>query len=278
MKKLTALILASALLMSLAACSSGSSGSTRSDVEIPETVLVDEAGIKITATGYDPDQGAFGPGISLLIENSSGQNLTVQTRDSSVNGYMVETVMSCDIAAGKKANDGVTFTETDMEQCGITDPKIFEFSFHIFTQDGWDDYLDTEPVTVLAAGAEGFTQTVDDTGDTVCDQNGIRIVSKGLSEDESSLGPCIVFFIDNTSDQAMTVQARNLSINGTMFDDYTFSVDIVPGKHAVDTLTFLDTGLEESGITDIQNVELSFNLSTQSFETVAETAPVTLTF
>lgn len=69
---------------------------------IAETVLVDESDIKITATGLDAD-GFLGVEVKLLIENNSDQDLTFQARNVSVNGYMVEPIMSADVAAGKKA-------------------------------------------------------------------------------------------------------------------------------------------------------------------------------
>ena len=56
---------------------------------INETVLVDEAGIKITAKSFDPN-GFWGPEVKLLIENNSGTDLTFQARNASVNGYMTK--------------------------------------------------------------------------------------------------------------------------------------------------------------------------------------------
>ena len=53
------------------------------EIAISETILVDEAGIKITAKSFDAG-GVFGPEIKLLIENDSGEDLTVQSRNTSV--------------------------------------------------------------------------------------------------------------------------------------------------------------------------------------------------
>ena len=51
---------------------------------IEETVLLDESGIKITATGLE--DGWLGTDLKLLIENNGDTNVTVQVRNSSVNG------------------------------------------------------------------------------------------------------------------------------------------------------------------------------------------------
>ena len=61
-------------------------------VTIEETVLLDESGIKITATGLE--DGWLGTDLKLLIENNGDTNVTVQARNSSVNGFMVDTMMS----------------------------------------------------------------------------------------------------------------------------------------------------------------------------------------
>ena len=39
----------------------------------------------------------------LYIENNSDKNVTIQVRDVSVNGFMVESSMLEDVMAGKKA-------------------------------------------------------------------------------------------------------------------------------------------------------------------------------
>ena len=58
-----------------------------------------------------------------------------------------------------------------------------------------------------------------------------------------------------------------------------FSADIMPGKKAVDAITFLDSDLEDNGITNIEDVEVSFNIfNTDSWDTVVDTDVVTISF
>ena len=114
---------------------------------ISKKVLVDEAGVKITAKQLDFDN-IFGPEVKLLIENNSGKNLTFQARDVSINGYMVEPVMSQDVLSGKKVNDDMMFMSSDLESSGITDIANIEVQFHIFDTDSWDTIVDTDAVNV----------------------------------------------------------------------------------------------------------------------------------
>lgn len=302
MKKMLSLALAFVLVLSLAACggsaggdvkepSSVSTGDTEpqtngddnaaepsapADATIEETVLVDESGVKITAKSLGTES-LFGAELKLLIENNSGKDLTIQCRNASVNGYMVETMMSADVVNGKKANDSITFMSSDLEACGITSIADMEFSFHIFTTADWEAYLDTALIQLKTSIADTYTYTFDDSGEVAYDANGVKIVIKGLS-DSSIFGPGVMVYIENNREKGVTVQTRDVSINGFMASAM-FSSDVMPGKKAVDTITFLSSELEENEITSIQDVELSFHIfDTDSMDGIVDTDVVHMTF
>jgi len=246
-------------------------------ITIEEAVLYDQNDMKITAKGFD-SKSAFGPSVKLLIENNGTKSMTVQTRNASVNGYMIDTIFSCDVAAGKKANDELFFMNSDLALAGITTIAEMEFSFHFFESDSWSNDFDSDPVTIKTSAAEGYTFTFDDTGHKVYDENGIELVVKGLAKDDSWLGPQVVVFISNTSGKDFTVQARDVSINGFMVESL-FSTDVTIGKHAVDTIIFLSSDLEKNGIETIDEIELSFHVFDMDYwNTMVDTAPVTINF
>ncbi len=301
MKKTSTIILALILTVSLTACVSYSPeevnppsdvviGNDTDDIhqngqnEVPEeapsitqTVLVDEAGVKITAKSLDADS-LFGPEIKLLIENNSGKDLTFQCRNASVNGYMAETMMSVDVANGKKANDSLTFMKSDLEMCGVDIIADMEFSFHIFDSEDWDTYLDTSTIQLKTSAADTYKYTYDDSGDLACNGNGVRIIIKGLADDASIFGPSIVVYIENNSGESITVQTRDVSINGFMVDAI-FSCDVAAGKRAVSAITFMDSDLEENEITSINDVDLSFHIyDADSWETIVDTEIVNISF
>jgi len=301
MKRVLGIVLALVMAMTLMACggtsggeiqeSSNVSGGNHSggdlhgaqakeqekEVTISEMVLVDEAGIRITAKSLETDE-LFGPEIKLLIENNTGKSLTFQCRNASVNGYMVDTMMSVDVADGKKANDGLTFMRSDLEACGIDAIADVEISFHVFDMSNWETYLDTDPIQIKTSISDTYEYTFDDSGNLAYEGNGIKIVVKGLAEDENILGPGIVVYIENTGDKDVTVQARDVSINGFMVDAM-FSCDVVAGKRAVDTITFLESDLEENDITAIGDVELIFHVfDMDKWETIVDTDTVSITF
>lgn len=300
MKKLLAIILSLVLITSLVSCVTISDDEIKepSDVSVEgedkesedgdkvvvkdekvtvdEAVLVDEAGIKITAKSLENDN-FFGPELKLLIENNSGKDLTFQCRDASVNGCMVDTTMSVEVVNGKKANDGISFMQSDLESYKIDKIADMEFSFYIYDSD-WETYLDTDVIRIETSVADTYEYKYDDSGDIAYSGNGIKIIIKGLSEDDSIFGPSVVVYIENTSDKNVTVQARDVSINGFMVNAM-FSCEITAGKRAIDTITFMSNELEDNGITSIEDVELSFHVfDSDDWDGIVDTELVKITF
>ena len=251
--------------------------SAQTKAEIEEVLLVDTSGIKITAKQLSLD-GLLGPNLQLLIENNSELNLTVQARNSAVNGYMIETMMSVDVASGKKANDTLTFLSSDLDSCGIETIADMEFSFNIFNTEGWENYLDKEQLHIENSAASTYQYSYDDSGSPIYTDDGLTIVSKGISENDSLLGPGLVLYLHNSGDSPLTVQVRDLSLNGFMVDSI-FSEDILPGKHAVSTLTFLSSSLEDNNITELSELEFSFHIfHSDDWSVSTDSALITLTF
>lgn len=300
MKRTLVFILVVILAISLAACGESSTGEVKgpsnvtignndeaqqetsteeikaTEVTINETVLVDESGVKIIAKRLD--KSFMGTEIKLLIENNSGKDLTFQCRNASVNGYMVDTMMSVDVVNGKKANDSLTFMESDFDLCGIDVIADIELAFHIFDTAEWETYLDTDVIRIKTSIADTFEYIYDDSGDLAYEGNGAKVVVKGLAENESIFGPSIVVYIENNGEKNITVQTKDVSINGFMVDAI-FSSDVVAGKRAVDAITFMETDLDENEITSIDDVELSFHIfDSDKWDTIVDTEVVKITF
>ena len=243
------------------------------EITIDEQLLLDRDGIVITATGLE--ETWLGPEINILIENNSGQPLTVQARNTSVNGYMVEPVFSCDVAPGKKANDSITFTGSDLQKCGIEVIARVELVFHVFNTDSWATVFDSEPVVIETSAAGTYTQEYDTSGTVVFDEAGFKIIFKGIAE--SMMGPEAVLYIENNSAENITVQARNTSVNGYMVEPI-FSCDVVQGKKAVDSLSFFEEDLAKNGIEKIEEIELYFHIfSPESWNTILDTGTIKVT-
>lgn len=111
-------------------------------------VIMEQNGLKITFLGFAPKAtGLKGYDIKLKIENNSGKDYTVQVRELSANGIMADSIFSCDVKAGKVANDVIWLYNLEMR--GITLPiTSAEFSFHIFNTNDWSDSFDSDIINI----------------------------------------------------------------------------------------------------------------------------------
>lgn len=247
------------------------------DVTVKETVLLDESGVKITLKSilFDDDD----PTLSLLLENNTDKNLCFQTRGFSVNGYMADNYFSPEVAAGKKANESMEIESSSLEKYDIETIADVEFSFHIFNSDDGDKYVvDTEPVCIKTSAASTYEYTYDDSGTPIYNGNGITIVFKEMLEDEDDEEVCLRFFVHNESDGNITIQARDLSINGFMVDD-TLSDDIASKKYALADIKIDKSELERNDITNITDAEFYFHIfNSDDWNDSIDTDIVSLTF
>lgn len=111
------------------------------------TLLVEKDGIKITYTGVDYS-GTSGPKLKVLIENNTSKTYAVQARECSVNGFMIQPTFSANVAAGKKVNDELSFSKSNMDKNGVSSIQTVELFFHIFNWDAMSDSFDTTKVTI----------------------------------------------------------------------------------------------------------------------------------
>lgn len=245
------------------------------DVTLAKTVLFDQDGIRITATGLSTDS-LFGPELNLLVENDSAQNIVVQPNYCMVNGYMMDGLLSADVAAGKKANDTLDFLSNALARCGIETITDIELDLVVSDGDSWQTLYETGPVILQTSVAGQYTQTYDDSGEEIYNQNGIRVVAKSVNDDLFGMG--IKFYLENNTDKTVIINADNVSVNGYMMTDLFYS-DLAPRSHAVDTLTLLGSELEDNHIDTITDAELSLQITDADYyQTIDSTAPITLHF
>ena len=207
-------------------------------------VLLNKRGLVITATGLD-ESGGQGPVLKVNVQNRSETDVFIQIRDASVNGYMTETSFSAAVTAGKEANVSILFPASELRKSGVETIAELEFAFHILDRNRIT-FLDTAAVTVRTPAADTYRPRSDDAGEELYNENGVRIVSMGFASKGSPFGQGLVLFIENTADRAITLQARDVTVNGSAVDA-VFSRDILPGKRLAAAVTLTDTPLQDGG-------------------------------
>lgn len=243
------------------------------DTVIGEQVLMDAEGVRITAKGYETDD-IWGDGVQLLIENDSEKNVGVSCSALIVNNYMISDLFSTKVAAGKKANETMYLSSSELEAAGIENVGQIEICFYLFDPDSYETTYEADLVTIKTSHYDDMDTTPNDEGTELVNENGIRIVGRYVDEN-SFWGNAIVLYLENTTDENVTVQCDDMSVNGYMVTPY-FSCMLYPHKMAVDDITLMESELEENNITSVDEVELTFHVfDTDTYDTVFDTDPVT---
>lgn len=241
--------------------------------EVDEQILLNQEGIKITLKGLDVENWR-GPEFKVLVENNTNEKYTIQVRNSSINGVMMDASFSCDVEAGKKANDGIGFALRDFESSGISIIKDVELSFHVFDDD-WDTYFDSDQIVFETHADESYVQKYEADGIVALDQDGFKVIVTGVDY-EAMMGADVLVYIENNSGKNVTMQLRDTSVNGFMIDP-VFSCDVRDGKKAYDAFGFRSRDLDENSVEKIDTLEFSLHIfEDESWDDVLDTEKITI--
>lgn len=248
--------------------------SSKTDVSIDESVIVDQDGIKIIATEYVSDS-IMGDGLKLLVENNSDKDYTVGCDALIVNDYMITDLFVSEIAAGKKANETMYLSSSSLSAAGIENVGKIEMYFHAY--DSELNYLFKNVYTELHTSEfDNMDTTPNDAGTELYNENGIKIVGKTVDED-SFWGTAILLYTENTSGKNVGISVDDMSINGFMMSPF-FSTTVYDGKKSIDEITVFSSDLEANGIESIEDVELKFHIyDADSYSTIADSDTITFT-
>lgn len=252
----------------------GGADQAAADESINEQVLVDQDGIKITATEYVTDS-IWGDGIKLLVENNSTKDYTIGCDALIVNDYMITDLFSADVAAGKKSNEVMYLSSAELKAAGIDTVGQIEMYFHAYDSN-WDNLFKNVYSKLETSEFANMDTTPNDEGQELYNANGVRIVGKTVDEN-SFWGTAILLYIENTSGQNVGINVDNMSINGYMMTPL-FSTTVYDGKKSIDDITIMSSDLEANGITSVDQVELKFHIyNAESYDTIADSDAITFT-
>lgn len=270
---------------------------------LDETVLVDEGGIKITATGLTYTD--YSAELALTIENNSGKDLSFVSGSlgyscNAINGYMIgDGYLNCDVSNGKKANEVVEFVYDALMPYGINEIADLEIGFTITDDDYNSTYTGPRALRTSAAdahdyGTDHYQQTIASSAamntygyevvyfgqDAVYEQNGVKLLSSGVLRNKNG-ETALLLELENTTDSMVYVSSSDIKINGLVVSGSTWSSDAInPGKRRiaeVELSSVLDGEFWSTyGITEMGSVSLSLEQSDEEGVTLVEKTPVTI--
>lgn len=240
---------------------------------VEKQVLLDQDGLMVTAVELT-EGPIWGIGLKLLVENNSQRNYALRCDTLAVNGYMMSTLLfSADVAAGKKANETMYFSDGDLEGAGIVKIMDITARFAAYDPDSYEDLWGPVEVNIPTSAAGSEEQPAMDEGKELYNQNGVRIVGRYVEED-TLWGAGVVLFLENTGEEDVVVSCDDMSVNGFMVTPY-LHCQVNADCRAMANITVMESDLEANGIQAVENIQLTFQgYSPDSYDTLFQTDPV----
>ena len=245
-----------------------------------EEELFDQNNIQIISealvTNKDGEKTFF-----IEVVNDSEEQIVVALSDIMLNGLGVcDSTWSSGYVNPKTRciidlSPSSMLEEAYWEALGISDIGDFSFSFLVYDS----DYESINAQQTINIVISEMAAMIDETGDELYNENGIRIISKGLLEDSSTYSDDIhmLLLVENSASETIYIDDvfDSLSVNDFMTDYYMRSRQVPPGKYALVDIEIYASSLENSGIMgieDISEAEISFKVRDEDYDTIAEPA------
>lgn len=243
-----------------------------------DEILYDQSGVRIVSealiTNKDGEQS-----ILIEIENDSSELVYCTTSDIALNKMIVYSALWSSNAVAPHTRCVANLSllalldEEYWDLFGIS--EIGEISFTFVGTDGaWTEITSPHKVSIAL---EKKMSPINNKGDEVYNEDGIRIISKGLMEDTSEYSEDIhmLFLVENNSSDIIEIDDSydSLSVNGYMIDYMNSIREIPAGKCAlvdvaIDEYSLQDNGI--AGITDISETEITFEIKDENHDIIAE--------
>ena len=224
-----------------------------------------------------------GPELHLVIDNHLDRDITVQAPYAVINDYMMTPELSMTVPAEKSAGGNLCLSYTNLAYADITCIKNIDFALRVVETKNYNPIFTTDIISLDTSVADGEKEEYDESGQIAYDDNDIRIVFKnqpsyGAKSDEN-LSPVymsdgnavLLVYIYNGTDRSISVQTGDVTVNGY---DLTSVMNrtVLPGRRAVDTVTFYRMDLDEHSIDAIDSVKVSFEIKdAETWESIYST-------
>ena len=249
--------------------------SATDEITMEEKLCFEYNGIAVAAKKlvYDSWQGI---GLRLNIVNDTSKTYTVGVESVIVNDCMVSDFFSCEVAAGKKANDTLYFSSTELSDAGIEEIGKIEIYFYVYDSETYDRVYESECVTIKTSAYESIGADRKDDGYVLCEGKDIKIVGRYV-EQYGWLGKAIVLYIENNRNENVIVSCKEMSINGYMVSGWLYE-SVYAGKYAVTEISISDTDLSDNDIDKIEEFELKFEVyNPNTYNTILTTEALAFT-
>jgi len=106
-----------------------------------DNVIIDNGSVTVIVTGYEEDP-IWGYTVNLFLVNKTDKNVMFSANEASVNGFMIDPFYATSVVAGKCKFSSMRWSNSTLEENGITEIEEIEFAFRAYNSDDWlaDDF------------------------------------------------------------------------------------------------------------------------------------------
>ncbi len=260
---------------------------------IEETVLYDENNVRITATSLQYNNSSVS--VALTFENDSDKDLSFISNSlgyscNYVNDFMVsEGYVYCDVPSGETAEDEASFSYDGLLTYGITEMAEVGIGFMISDDDFNYIYTGSCPLKTSAAdtydsGSENFIEAISSkavmnaygytvpyyTDEALYNSDAMEVTSAAFLEKDGDT--TLALEVKNLTDAAIYVQSSDISGNGNILYDSTWSSNTInAGKKAIITLQFSSMTDSDTELEDITDASLKLAAYAENGNELAST-------
>lgn len=240
---------------------------------LPEQVIYDEEGIRITVKGMEEDT-MTGTEIRVLVENGTDRNIAFSGDLFVVNGVTVPGYLYAQAAAGTKSNDTIELYDDVLDSAGISFVGTLRgYDARIVDTDTYDT-LAAVPLELTTAHAGDGNFSYDESGVELFQEDGITVIAQVVREE--FYGKTTRLLVKNGTGKDIIAEAEHVSVNGYSLDAWlydTVAADTVRYCH----LDLFETGLAENGIEQIETISFHLNfLDAKTYDVLAQSGQLTL--
>ena len=150
------------------------------EITFEKTVFIDNDECSITINEID-ESDLFGfYSLKTTFENKSSEKTYMfSVEDAYINGVKADPFFATEVNPGKKANEGISFNRSELEENGIVDFTDIEITFEVYNTHDYEDNVAKETIHLYPYGEENaakFTRDAVDTDTVLADDENVTII------------------------------------------------------------------------------------------------------
>lgn len=226
---------------------------------VPETVLAERDGVKITAKGLNVTGSyTYTVGLIFNVQNTRDEEILIFPDDITVNLFEVDGNNIFKVPKHSNADYIFALDPEDIEMYGIEHIMAVSLKFGVDKKD-YETIFETEEVAFVTSAHGQYVQQYHFPGTVIYDQKNIKItVLPQITEDYS--GQNAVLYVENNAGYSVNIMDMEIvTVNGKIIES-NFFAGVDAGKKSIEDFSIPWRDLAKNGIANINSIGMALTL------------------